>query len=466
MKLWGGRFREQIDQSLEVFGASIHFDKVLWQDDILGSQAHVNGLRQAKVLTEEEAVILLKGLQTLKDKINQGEASFKMEDEDIHMNIERLLFQEIGELAGKIHTGRSRNDQVALDMRLYMRHQIILLIKNMIGLQQSLINNAKNHMDIIFPGYTHLQRAQPVRLAHHWLAYVWMFFRDIKRLQQNFISTNKCPLGAGALAGSSFPIDQHYLASLLNFDEVYENSIDAVSDRDYLVEFLAHAALIMMHMSKLCEELILWSTQEFSYIELDDTFCTGSSMMPQKKNPDAAELIRGKTGRVYGALISLLTTLKGLPLAYNKDLQEDKEGILDTINTLNPCINIMSRMVASLKLNHETIKASLDGGFLNATELANYLVKKGIPFRQAHEIIGNVVKYSLTHNLPVNKELLQIFSPLFEDDVINFLSSENIANCPQTACGSSKIAVTSQLKLANMRLAEISKWLDSILIAK
>ncbi len=457
MKLWSGRFEKMIDPVLEQFGASIQVDQVLWREDIMGTLAHIKGLHQVGILTDKELDKLVEGLEAVAVKIAEGHLEFTVEDEDIHMNIERLLFNEVGELAGKVHTGRSRNDQIALDMRLYMRRQIRDMIENCLGLQQALLTLAKNHIDIIFPGYTHLQQAQPIRLAHHWLAYFWMLARDITRLQHNFISTNKFPLGAGALAGNSFAIPQELLAKSLNFTAVYENSLDAVGDRDYLVEFLASASLIMMHLSKLCEELIIWSSQEFNFIEMDDAFCTGSSMMPQKKNPDGAELIRGKTGRVYGALFSLLTTLKGLPLAYNKDLQEDKECVFDTIKTVNNCLKVMQKMIATLKVKESHIDQAMAAGFLCATEVANYLVRKGLPFRQAHETIGKLTKYCLLNQVGFsNLQLSELkqFSDLFEEEVFALFSLPQAVEKYDNHCGTAKCSVKSQLGLAEQVLEE------------
>lgn len=469
MKLWGGRFEKNTDQLFEEFGASIAFDHVLWQEDIAGSVAHIKGLQKAEVLTASEAESLMTALQKITQKIKAGEVSFNLADEDIHMNLERLLFQEVGELAGKVHTGRSRNDQVALDMRLFMRNKIKQIIGSCCALQMALINKATQNIDVILPGYTHLQQAQPIRLAHHWLAYVWMFFRDIKRLQQNYQATNQLPLGAGALAGSSFPVEQEYIAQLLQFDAIYQNSLDAVSDRDYLIEFLATSALIMMHLSKLCEELIIWSSQEFGFITLDDGFCTGSSMMPQKKNPDAAELIRGKTGRVYGDLISLLTTLKSLPLAYNKDMQEDKECVFDAIKTVDNCLLVMAGMIDTLCVNEAQMSQQLAKGFLGATELANYLVRKGEPFRQAHEIVGNIVKHCIKQQLTfanLTSEQWRAFSSLFDDDVVKFLDMQYLVEQPKTACGTSKQAVLMQILQANDYLKKIEMNLELLIISQ
>jgi argininosuccinate lyase len=463
VKLWGGRFEKDTDKTLENFGASIHFDHIFWQEDILGSLAHINALHDAKVISFDEADKLCQGLKNIERGLLAGTLCFKVEEEDVHMNIERMLFDEVGELAGKVHTGRSRNDQVALDMRLYLRRQLICLIENCVSLQEALLFKANEHIDTLFPGYTHLQRAEPIRLAHHWLAYNWMFLRDIKRLQQTFHSTNMFPLGAGALAGNSFEIDQQALASKLHFDKVYPNSMDAVSDRDYLVEFLSAASLIMMHLSKLSEELIIWSSQEFAFIEIDDAYCTGSSMMPQKKNPDAAELIRGKTGRVYGSLIGMLTMLKGLPLAYNKDLQEDKECVFDTLKTLNGCITIMGRMIATLKVNQHIIEKNLKTGYLNATEIANYLVRKGVSFRKAHEIVAKLVNYSVSKEKTFEELTLtelKTFSKHFDTDSNGLFSIEQVIEGRNNFCGTAKVSLMNQITLAQESLQEVKDWLN------
>ncbi|KAB8137900.1 argininosuccinate lyase, partial [Gracilibacillus oryzae] len=334
MKLWGGRFTKPTNELVDEYTASISFDQKLAQYDIQGSLAHVEMLAKCEIIPREDAETIKKGLKVVAEKIAAGEAELTEANEDIHMNVEKLLIDEVGAVGGKLHTGRSRNDQVALDMRLYLRDSIVTIVELLSKLQDSLMEQAKNNLDTILPGYTHLQRAQPVLFAHHMMAYVSMFERDVERLKDSFKRVNRSPLGAGALAGTTFPIDRHFVAEQLNFDGVVENSLDAVSDRDFVVEFLANASLTIMHLSRLSEELVQWSSAEFNFVELDDAFCTGSSMMPQKKNPDVAELVRGKSGRVYGHLIGMLTTLKGLPIAYNKDMQEDKEGMFDTVETL------------------------------------------------------------------------------------------------------------------------------------
>ena len=350
--------------------------------------AHARMLGACGILTPEESEKIIGGLARIRDRVRAGEIVFSVEHEDIHMNIEKLLIEEIGPLGGKLHTGRSRNDQVALDMHLYVRARTVEIVELLARLQQVLVDQAERHVDTLLPGYTHLQRAQPVRLAHHLLAYVSMFERDAERLMDSYKRVNTSPLGAGAIAGTTFPIDRRMVAEELGFDRIYDNSMDAVSDRDFLVEFLSAAALIMVHLSRLSEELILWSSEEFGYIELDDAFCTGSSMMPQKKNPDVPELIRGKAGRVFGHLMALLTTLKALPLTYNKDMQEDKEGIFDTVNTLTGSLRLTASMLESMKVNRQRMRANASAGFANATDLADYLVNKGLPFREAHEVVG------------------------------------------------------------------------------
>ncbi len=399
MKLWGGRFKKPTNELVDDYNASIGFDHQLAQFDIQGSLAHVEMLGFCEILAKEDVALITKGLKELSDKIEHGDIVFRTEDEDIHMNIERSLHQLIGPTAGKLHTGRSRNDQVALDIHLYLRYQTLSIVDKLYHFMEVLVTLAVDNIDTLIPGYTHLQRAEPLRFAHHMLAYFNMFHRDTQRLIDGFARINICPLGAGALAGSGVKVDREYVAKLLNFSGIYENSLDAVSDRDFVVEFLSASALIMMHLSKLSEEIILWCSQEFSFIQLDDQFCTGSSMMPQKKNPDVAELARGKSGRVYGALIGLLTVLKGLPLAYNKDMQEDKEGLFDTVKTVNQTLAVYTPMIKTMRLNHEKMRAAVTNDYSNATQLANYLVDKGVPFRQAHEITGKIVLYCIDNQL-------------------------------------------------------------------
>lgn len=390
-KLWGGRFQKTPEKWVDEFGASISFDKELVLEDIQGSLAHVSMLGQCGIIEPIEAQQIKEGLQTLKEKAENDDLVFSVDYEDIHLNLEKLLIDEIGPVGGKLHTARSRNDQVAVDMHLYLRNHVNEISQLISAFQQTLINKAKDNVETILPGYTHLQRAQPISFAHHLLAYFWMLERDKQRFEESLKRVNISPLGCGALAGTTFPIDRHLTAELLEFDGIYENSLDGVSDRDFIVEFLSNSSLLMMHLSRFCEELILWCSQEFQFVELDDTYATGSSMMPQKKNPDMAELIRGKTGRVYGNLFSLLTTLKGLPLAYNKDMQEDKEGMFDTVRTVEGSLQIFIGMIETLKVKEDNMKKATTEDFSNATELADYLAKKGMPFREAHEVVGKLV---------------------------------------------------------------------------
>ncbi|MEM5015958.1 argininosuccinate lyase [Metabacillus indicus] len=390
-KLWGGRFQKTPEKWVDEFGASISFDQELVFEDIQGSLAHVHMLGECGILSLEEAEQIKTGLLLLKEKAEKGELSFSVDYEDIHLNLEKLLIDEIGPVGGKLHTGRSRNDQVATDMHLYLKNHVNEIVGLISAFQETLLKQAKENVETILPGYTHLQRAQPISFAHHLLAYFWMLERDKQRFSESLKRISLSPLGCGALAGTTFPIDRKLTAELLEFDGIYENSLDGVSDRDFIVEFLSNSSIMMMHLSRLCEELILWCSQEFQFVELDDTYATGSSMMPQKKNPDMAELIRGKTGRVYGNLFALLTTLKGLPLAYNKDMQEDKEGMFDAVRTVEGSLQIFTGMIGTLKVKEEKMKKATTEDFSNATELADYLAKKGMPFREAHEVVGKLV---------------------------------------------------------------------------
>lgn len=466
MKLWGGRFTKPTNQLVEEYTASIGFDQRLAEEDIRGSMAHVRMLGACGILTEEETKTILSGLETIRERIRRGEVSFSVENEDIHMNIEKLLIEEIGPVGGKLHTGRSRNDQVALDMHLYVRHQTVELVRLLVGVQESLIAQAEAHVDTILPGYTHLQRAQPVRLAHHLLAYVSMFQRDIERLIDSYKRVNISPLGAGAIAGTTFPIDRHMVAEELGFDGIYDNSMDAVSDRDYLVEFLSIASLIMVHLSRLSEELILWSSEEFGYIELDDAFCTGSSMMPQKKNPDVPELVRGKTGRVIGHLVALLTALKALPLTYNKDMQEDKEGVFDTVDTLTGALALTAPMLSSIKVNVEKMRENAQSGFANATDLADYLVKKGLPFREAHEVVGRLVLHCLEQGKTLTDcELVEFkaASPLIEADVYEVLQLERVVDARNIPGGTGRQAILAAIEDKKSKIDETHTWLDHVI---
>ncbi|QQK81131.1 argininosuccinate lyase [Salicibibacter cibi] len=424
-KLWGGRFTKEAEAWVDEFGASIGFDQKLVDQDIRGSMAHVAMLRSCNIISEEEGQKIHDGLATLEKKAVNGELSFDVKYEDIHMNIERLLTEEIGEVAGKLHTARSRNDQVATDMHLFMREETEAIIAMIRDFQRVLVTRAEEHTETMIPGYTHLQRAQPISIGHHLLAYVAMLDRDADRLSDSLKRVNISPLGAGALAGTTFPIDRRQTAEALGFEAIYENSLDAVSDRDYLLEFLSIASTIMMHLSRLSEEIILWSSEEFSFVELDDTFATGSSIMPQKKNPDMAELVRGKTGRVYGSLVSLLTTLKSLPLAYNKDMQEDKEGVFDAVITVKGSLKIFTGMVDSMVVHEKTTAQAVSSDFSNATELADYLATKGMPFREAHEVVGKLVLHCIENDIVLAECPLSVFreaSDRFEEDIYETLA--------------------------------------------
>lgn len=426
-KLWGGRFAEKTEQWVDEFGASIPFDQQLAEQDLEGSLAHVKMLKQTKILSVVDADQIIAGLESLQQQLLAGELEFTIQNEDIHMNLESILSDQIGPVAGKLHTARSRNDQVATDFHLYVKQQIPTVIKELKQLQKVLIEMAEANVETIMPGYTHLQHAQPISYAHYLLAYFEMFQRDIERFEFNMKHTNVMPLGAAALAGTTFPIDREFSAQELGFDEIYHNSLDAVSDRDFALEFLSNASIMMMHFSRFCEEIILWCSYEFNYLELSDQFSTGSSIMPQKKNADMAELIRGKSGRVYGDLMGLLTVMKSLPLAYNKDMQEDKEGVFDTVKSIMPSIKIFTQMLATAKIKKENMAAATRNDFSNATELADYLANKGIPFREAHAIVGKLVLQGIetgTNLQDISLDEYKKISPLIEEDVYHDLQSE------------------------------------------
>lgn len=463
MKLWSGRFKKDTHQLVDNYNASINFDHKLADFDIQGSLAHVTMLGKCNILDQKSVNLIIDGLKKVQADLKQEGHIFDVADEDIHMHIEKLLHQKIGDTAGMIHTGRSRNDQVSLDIHLYLRHHVLNIIDLLVKLNQVILTISSKNIDIIMPGYTHLQRAEPIRFSHHMLAYYNMFSRDIKRLMDSFSNINSSPLGAGALAGSSFNLDRSYTASLLNFDTVYENSLDAVSNRDFIAEMLFNASLIMMHFSKFSEELILWSSKEFSFIEFDDQFCTGSSMMPQKKNPDIAELVRGKTGRVYGALFGLLTVLKGLPLAYNKDLQEDKEGLFDTIQTISETIPIYTAMLDSMVINKNNMTNAVTEDYSNATQLANYLVEKGLNFRASHNVTGKIVMHCIENNVLLSKLDLKSYKhicPLVEEDVYTSIQIENVVEAHITQGGTAKQSVLNQVEIAKQHMHEIQEWLD------
>ncbi|MFK3938235.1 argininosuccinate lyase [Alkalihalobacillus sp. NPDC078783] len=453
-KLWGGRFTKTAEEWVDAFGASIGFDQALVMEDIQGSMAHVTMLGKCGILTSEETEQIKAGLEILKEKAKAGELEFSVQNEDIHLNLEKFLIDEIGPVGGKLHTGRSRNDQVATDMHLYLRNETKNIMDALRNVQQALLNQASNHVETLIPGYTHLQRAQPVSFAHHMMAYFWMLQRDFGRFEDSLKRVNVSPLGAGALAGTTFPIDRAYSAELLGFDSIYENSLDAVSDRDFIVEFLSAASVTMMHLSRLCEELILWSSQEFQFIEMDDAFATGSSIMPQKKNPDMAELIRGKTGRVYGGLFSLLTTLKGLPLAYNKDMQEDKEGMFDAVHTVKGSLKIFAGMIDTMDVRTEVMEKAVHNDFSNATELADYLAAKGLPFRDAHEVVGKLVLTAINKGvflLDLSYEDFQAAHPLFEQDIYEVLEPKTVVARRNSAGGTG----FEQVKIALKKAASI-----------
>ncbi len=456
-KLWGGRFTETAEAWVDEFGASISFDKELVLEDIEGSIAHVTMLGKCGIISQDETETIKKGLQTLLEKAKKNELMFSVAQEDIHLNLEKMLIDEIGEVGGKLHTARSRNDQVATDMHLYLKKEVQNIITLVQNVQQALLAQAEEHVETIMPGYTHLQRAQPISFAHHLLAYFWMLQRDKERYEDSLKRINISPLGAGALAGTTFPIDRSYTASLLDFDGIYENSLDAVSDRDFILEFLSSSSILMMHMSRFCEELILWSSQEFQFIEMSDKYATGSSIMPQKKNPDMAELIRGKTGRVYGHLMSLLTIMKGLPLAYNKDLQEDKEGMFDAVKTVKGCLTILAGMIETMTVNSAKMKIAVRQDFSNATELADYLAAKGIPFRQAHEIVGRLVLLCIQQGiylLDLPLETYKEVCPVFEEDLYNVLDPYTAVQRRNSAGGTGFEQVTASLQHAKALIAE------------
>lgn len=427
MKLWGGRFSKDTAKTAEDFNASIGVDSRLYQQDIEGSKAHALMLGKCGIISTEEAADIVSTLEEIRLELEAGKIELTKDAEDIHMNIEKLLIEKLGETGKKLHTARSRNDQVALDLRLYLREEVYQLHKLFLDLEGLLLNMAEEHAGTIMPGYTHLQKAQPITLGHHLMAYFEMFKRDIDRFAGCLKRIDVMPLGSCALAGTTYPIDRRMVADILAFPEITGNSIDGVSDRDYAIEFISCCAVAMMHLSRFCEELVIWSTSEYGYVEMDDGYSTGSSIMPQKKNPDIAELIRGKTGRVYGDLMCLLTIMKGLPLAYNKDMQEDKEAVFDAGDTLKSCISVFVPMLASITVNKDRIAGNLRGGFLNATDLADYLVLKGLPFRDAHEAAGKIVSYCIVINkepqeLSLNE--LRNFASCVGDDVFEFLKLE------------------------------------------
>ncbi|MBW2407964.1 MAG: argininosuccinate lyase [Deltaproteobacteria bacterium] len=454
-KLWNGRFAEKTDRMVEDFTSSIDIDKRLYSYDIEGSIAHCRMLAKTSIISETDALALIEGLGVIKREIERGEFRFEKGLEDIHMHIETRLIEKVGKVAQKLHTARSRNDQVVLDVRMYLRDETLNTIKQLVVLAKVIVGLAKKHIDVVLPGYTHLQRAQPVLLSHHFMAYYEMFSRDIDRFNDGLKRINVLPLGSAAIAGTTYPIDREYTAQLLDFPKVSANSIDAVSDRDFIMEFLSAASICMVHLSRMSEELILWSSAEFGFVELPDSFATGSSIMPQKKNPDVPELVRGKTGRVFGDLISLLTMMKSLPLSYNRDMQEDKTALFQTVDILKKCIEIYIKMLPKLKVNRETMERATSKGFLNATDMADYLVVKGMPFRQAHGCVGEAVAYALRNNKELHEltlKELKSFSSHIKKDVFKILTTDQMINRRKTIGGTASECVKAAIKEAEKEL--------------
>jgi len=444
MKLWGGRFSKNTDSEVNDFNSSIRFDQRMYRQDILGSIAHAKMLGKCNIIPIADSELIVKTLGEILDDVENGKIEFMVDAEDIHMNIETILTNRIGDAGKRLHTGRSRNDQVALDIRMYLKDEIEEIKEMLVSLEKTLLDIAANNLDTIMPGYTHLQKAQPITLAHHTMAYFEMFKRDIERLCDVYKRTNVMPLGSGALAATTYPLDREFVAKELGFDSITLNSLDGVSDRDFVIELASALSILIMHLSRYSEELILWNTNEFQFIEMDDACSTGSSIMPQKKNPDVAELIRGKSGRVYGDLISILTTMKGLPLAYNKDMQEDKECIFDAIDTIKLCVPVFEKMIATMKINKDNMHRGAGGGFTNATDAADYLVKKGMPFRQAHEVIGKMVAYALDTNKALSEFTMDEFkkcSEIIEEDIYEAIDLGTCVNERSVTGGPAKEAV-------------------------
>ena len=455
MALWSGRFTENVSEFTQRFGASLPVDKALYAQDIAGSKAHANMLAKVGVISEEDAQQIVAGLDRVKADIESGDFSFDINDEDIHMSVEKALTADIGDAGARLHTGRSRNDQVATDTRLYAKQRATDLMRANVALRYALIGQAEANFDVILPGYTHMKHAQPVLFSHHMLAYVWMLARDYRRLQAARDAADACPLGAAALAGTTYPLDRQMTARELGFASVIPNSLDAVSDRDFLLDLDYACAVSCMHLSRLCEELVLWSSSEFGFVELSDSFSTGSSIMPQKKNPDFAELIRGKTGRVIGNLVSLLVTMKALPLAYNKDLQEDKYGAIDSAKTLEDCLQCAAGMVETMRIKPENMLKQAKLGHLAATDVADYLAKKGLPFRRAHEVVGHLVLLCEQRGCNLDDLSFDDFkaaSPLFEEDIVKALDLSSIVAARTTEGGTGQAVVAQQMEKAKAAL--------------
>jgi argininosuccinate lyase len=456
-KLWNGRFTEKTDKIVEDFTSSIDVDKRLYTYDIEGSIAHCRMLAKASIISEEDASSLMEGLGKIKREIEHKNFQFDNSLEDIHMHIESRLVQLVGKAAQNLHAARSRNDQVALDVRMYLRDETLNTIKLLVMLRKEIVGLAKTYIDVVLPGYTHLQRAQPVLLSHHLMAYYEMFSRDAERFRDCLKRINVMPLGSAAIAGTTYPIDRDYTAKLLDFPKVSANSIDAVSDRDFIIEFLSAASICMVHFSRMSEEFILWSSTEFGFIELPDSFATGSSIMPQKKNPDVPELVRGKTGRVFGDLMALLAIMKSLPLAYNRDMQEDKAALFNTVDILTECIEIYIKMLPKLKINHEAMRQAASTGYLNATDMADYLVARGMPFRQAHSCVGKAVGYALSKKMELHEltlEELKPFSSMFDKDIFDVLTTEEMINRRKSFGGTATENVLAAIKEAEKELEE------------
>ena len=458
--MWGGRFTKAEEKNALDFNASISYDCRMYREDIAGSIAHAKMLAAHGIISKEDQEKITKGLISIKKEIDEGTFPFSVELEDIHMNIEKRLTEEIGDAGARLHTARSRNDQCALDLHMYMKRNIARLSEKLIAVLEALLAASKKYQDVILPGYTHMQRAQPVLFAHHMLAYFAMLERDFKRLEDCYDMCDMSPIGACALAGTTYPTHPEEEANDLHFASVYGNSLDAVSDRDYLLQFLSFASICAMHLSRLSEEFIYWSTSEFQFIELDDGYSTGSSIMPQKKNPDMCELIRGKTGRVYGHLIGLLTVMKGLPLAYDKDMQEDKEGVFDALDTLYFALDIYAGMISTMTVNGDHTRQVLESDFSNATDMADYLAKKGLPFRQAHAVVGNAVHYCIEHHkvlLDLSMEEFRSMSPLFEEDIKEALSIENCVKNRESYGGTGPKSVERQQTHAGDMIAKMKE---------
>lgn len=462
--MWGGRFTKAEEKNALDFNASISYDCRMYREDIAGSIAHAKMLAAHGIISKEDQEKITKGLLSIKKEIDEGTFPFSVELEDIHMNIEKRLTEEIGDAGARLHTARSRNDQCALDLHMYMKRNIARLSEKLIAVLEALLAASKKYQDVILPGYTHMQRAQPVLFAHHMLAYFAMLERDFKRLEDCYDMCDMSPIGACALAGTTYPTHPEEEANDLHFGSVYGNSLDAVSDRDYLLQFLSFASICAMHLSRLSEEFIYWSTSEFQFIELDDGYSTGSSIMPQKKNPDMCELIRGKTGRVYGHLIGLLTVMKGLPLAYDKDMQEDKEGVFDALDTLYFALDIYAGMISTMTVNGDHTRQVLESDFSNATDMADYLAKKGLPFRQAHAVVGNAVHYCIEHHkvlLDLSMEEFRSMSPLFEEDIKEALSIENCVKNRESYGGTGPKSVERQQTHAEKVIASMKETMDA-----